>query len=202
LTRNRKAANFPSVKNSPRKNREHKTGESRFFCARTFRVLARLVSGLFISHARTVDVRNPYGTQPGLTQRSLGHPQRRITMNNSNNTGAGVDPNPPGMPSLPQPALPFPAPDGVTYHGLTLDQLHANLKQAWENLCAWPRQPTGGFHGNMPDGQHSVAWAHDLCDYQVSGLNVARKKLGDTISQRDLIVSFGLDPNGDKNARH
>lgn len=104
-------------------------------------------------------------------------------------------------PSLPQPPLPFPSDAQGTYHGLTLEQIHADYKQMWANLTAWPKTPQGGWQGNAPDGK-PIAWHADLTGYQLSGLNVARNQHGETTSQKDLLVSLGLDPNADHNHRH
>jgi hypothetical protein len=120
-------------------------------------------------------------------------------MSNSHNTGAGVQTTP-GLPKLPQPPLPFPAQNN-SFDSLTLEQVHANFKQVWENISAWPRE-VGVYQGPSPDVVHPVAYFHDLTGYQLTAMNMARHKLGDTQSQQDLIVSLGLDPNGDKNSRH
>lgn len=117
-------------------------------------------------------------------------------MNEQDNAGENL----PGTPVCPQPPLPFPSPQG-NYTGLTIQQLHENFRQAWINTCAWPRLTPGYPQGNAPDG-NSYAWHYWLTSQQTSGLNVARKHAGDTLSQHDLILQLGLDPNGDLNHRH
>jgi hypothetical protein len=125
---------------------------------------------------------------------------------NEHNTGAGIPANPPGTPTVPQPALPFTS----DYSQLSEDQLMQNLKQAWTNICAWPKQPTGGFHGLSPDGKTSVEYEFEKAHYAKSGIeseftvryHAAHGGKGTptpTLKQR--ISSLGLDPNGDKNVR-
>jgi hypothetical protein len=125
---------------------------------------------------------------------------------NQHNTGAGVPANPPGVPSLPQPAMPHVGSDG-TYNNATEAELEDNLRQAWANRIAWPVEPAGGFHGMDPQNNESVAFHFQKTAYAFSGLqsqwtkryHAAHGGKGKAPTVHDMLIKLGLNPADDKN---